>query len=145
MDDDADDRSGEDSERDGPPAGGRVAERPPEVARHRAGPAELLAAAADPDVEALDEHEIREPEREAEDEHGDAGDDRLLEAVAGGDEDVRAPDRRAAAPRTGASRPSAAPSRPRAPSASRPPRSSAWSRASEHASEQKRKTLYIRP
>ena len=69
MHDDADDRSREDCERDGPPAGRRVTERAPQVTRNRAGPAELLAAAADADVEAFDEHEIGEPEREAEDEH----------------------------------------------------------------------------
>ena len=144
MHDDADDRSGEDCERHRPPAGGGVAQRPPQVARHGAGPAELLAAPADPDVEALDEHEIREPEREAEDEHREAGGDRLLQAVARRDEDVRRLAReqqhRVRVRRDRQER-RHDPERP----APRPPRSSACSRASEQASEQKRKTLYIRP
>ena len=114
---DADDGSREDRERHRPPARGCVAQRPPEVSRHRAGSAELLAAPADADVEALHEHEIREPEREAEDEYCDAGGDRLLQAVARRDEDV-GPLAREEQHRVRVRRDRrGAPSRPRAPSA----------------------------
>ena len=88
--DDAEDRRGQHREHHGPPAGRRVAERAPEVARHGAGSAELLAAPAHPDLEAVDEDEVGQPERDADDEHDGARHRRLLEPVATRDEHVRA-------------------------------------------------------
>ena len=58
-----------DRERHRPPAGGRVSGGAPEVARDGPRPPELLAAAADADVEPVGEDEVGEPERDPEHEH----------------------------------------------------------------------------
>ena len=83
------DRRGEDHrERDGPPARGRIAGRPPEVPCDGTGAAELLPAAADPDLEPAREHEVGEPERDAQHEHRSARDDRRTDPVARREQDV---------------------------------------------------------
>ena len=66
LEDDTRRRGEHDRQRDRPPAGARVTRRTPEVPRDRLRPAELLAAAADPYVEPVREHEVGEPERDTE-------------------------------------------------------------------------------
>ena len=87
---DADHRGDDGQQRHRPPPGGRVADGAPEVPRDRGRPTELRAAAADADVESACEDEVGQPERDAEHEHGRAGERRLADAVAPRDEHVQA-------------------------------------------------------
>src|SRR6185503_15929928 len=69
-------------QRQRPPAGARVSRGAPQVTRDRLRPAELLAADADPDVEAVREDEVGEPERDAQHEDGASGKRRVPQSVA---------------------------------------------------------------
>ncbi len=83
-------RQPEDDDEHRPPAGGEVACRAPQVARHFDRPAELRAASAHPDVESARQDEVREPERDPDNEDGCAGGRCGAEPVAARDQDVRA-------------------------------------------------------
>ena len=85
---DADRRRRDHEQRHGPPAGGRVARRSPEVAEHAAGAAELLPAAADAHVEPARQDEVGQPEGNPEDRDGATRENRLAHAAPLRDEDV---------------------------------------------------------
>ena len=78
----------DDGERHRPPAGCRIANRAPQVPHDGSRPSQLLAPAADADVEPPRQDEVGEPERDAEHENGGARDDCLPDPVAGGEQDV---------------------------------------------------------
>ena len=106
--------------------------------------AELRAASADADLEAAGEHEVRDPERDPEHQHGAERDAAVAQPVAPRHEHERAPGRRARAPRTDAPRRRAGsplPTRPSRDGRRRAPASS----SSSDAAERKRKRLYMRP
>ena len=80
--DQADESEHEDDDEHGPLAAAEVAGRSPQVGEDRGRAAELVAAASHPDVEPSCEHEVCEPERDADDGHGRKGGDGLPQTVA---------------------------------------------------------------